>query len=117
MYLKKVVKRESLSEYETLIVMGYSSILFSSCFKLQAIGQLKVLNHIQQVYSSSSGYSHFILWFSLCQIQYEFDASSFQEVLFVLVTQFTEIGGLKKEPQNLKLFSEFPFLIFPKEFA
>jgi len=30
MYLKKVVKRESLSEYETLIVMGYSSILLSS---------------------------------------------------------------------------------------
>ena len=76
-------------------------------------GQLQeptIFNHIERVYSSGLSYLHFVLWLFVFEMQYEFDLSSADEVLFGFTAQFIEVGGLKKELQGFKPFFEFLIL-------
>ncbi len=57
-------------------------------------------------------YFYFIFWLSFYQMQYEFDTSPGYQVLFVFAAQLAEIGGFKKEPQNLRLFLKLSCLLF-----
>jgi len=50
-------------------------------------------------------------------LQYEFNPAAGQQMLFVLLTQLAEIGGLKKPLQNFQLFAESRFFAFGKECA